>query len=438
MADGQVRVLSTGLVQAAEQLRHTAEAERIPLTPCDLRFILLGPIQKGLLFRKPTTGPTDGRTTFIHSLKSSFSRALASFYPFAGRLSVDKHAAADGGRTASVYIDCNNNNNAGALFVHAAADGVSVADVLEPLYVPPVLWSFFPLNWMRNHHGFSEPLLAVQVTELVDGFFIGCTINHVVADGATFWRFMNFWSGICRSGGGGGGGGYSAEMMNGSDKSRVFSRQCREKLAALKAQANAESAAAAAAGSQISSLQSLISHIWRAVFRNRSNNPDPDRDRKFLLFFGFRSRLQPRVLEDYFGNALVSQSVVLKEGELLVAEKGLGRVAAAVNRVVAEQTDEKLKEAMESWIKNPKFLKIGELEEGMMLLGSSPRYDVYGNDFGWGKPVAVRSGAGNKFDGKVTVYPGVEAGSMDVEVCLLPETAERLGRDLEFMAAVGA
>ncbi|CAI0544391.1 unnamed protein product [Linum tenue] len=188
-------------------------------------------------------------------------------------------------------------------------------------------------------------------------------------------------------------------------KERVF-HFSREKLAALKAQANAESAAAAGGGSQISSLQSLISHIWRAVFRNRSNNPDPDRDRKFLLFFGFRSRLQPRVLEDYFGNALVSQSVVLKESELLVAEKGLGRVAAAVNK-------------------------------GLMLLGSSPRYDVYGNDFGWGKPVAVRSGAGNKFDGKVTVYPGVEAGSMDVEICLLPETAERLGRDLEFMAAVG-
>ncbi|CAL1403975.1 unnamed protein product [Linum trigynum] len=216
-------------------------------------------------------------------------------------------------------------------------------------------------------------------------------------------------------------------------KERVF-HFSREKLAALKAQANAE----AGGGSQISSLQSLISHIWRAVFRNRSNyNPDPDRDLKFLLFFGFRSRLQPRVLEDYFGNAIVSQSVVLKEGELLVAEKGLGRVAAAINRVVAEQTDEKLKEAMESWIGNPKFLKMGELEEGMMLLGSSPRYDVYGNDFGWGKPVAVRSGAGNKFDGKVTVYPGVEAGSMDVEICLLPETAERLGRDLEFMAAVG-
>ncbi|CAI0411833.1 unnamed protein product [Linum tenue] len=105
---------------------------------------------------------------------------------------------------------------------------------------------------------------------------------------------------------------------------------------------------------------------------------------------------------------MVIRFVVLKERDLLLleGEKGLGHVAAAVNRVT-------------------------------LLLSSSPRYDVYGNDFGWGKPVAVRSGAGNKFDGKVTVFTGVEAGSMDVEICLSPETLERLGGDQEFMAAVG-
>ncbi|CAI0450376.1 unnamed protein product [Linum tenue] len=71
-----------------------------------------------------------------------------------------------------------------------------------------------------------------------------------------------------------------------------------------------------------------------------------------------------------------------------------------------------------------------------MALSSSPRFDVYGNDFGWGKPVAVRSGSGNKFDGKLTVYPGVENGSVDVEICLSPETAARLESDTEFMAAL--
>jgi hypothetical protein len=40
------------------------------------------------------------------------------------------------------------------------------------------------------------PLLAVQVTELVDGIFIDCTLNHSIVDGTSFWHFFNTWSGI--------------------------------------------------------------------------------------------------------------------------------------------------------------------------------------------------------------------------------------------------
>ncbi|CAN1306430.1 Uncharacterized acetyltransferase At3g50280 [Linum perenne] len=180
-------------------------------------------------------------------------------------------------------------------------------------------------------------------------------------------------------------------------KERVF-HFSRRNLAALKAQANAE-----AGGKTISSLKSLISHIWRAVIRNREN-PDPDLETVFVIHIGLRSRLQPKLPEDYFGNAISRCTVAMKEKALL--KKGLGELAA-------------------------------EIDKGTLVLSSSPRYDVYGNDFGWGKPVAVRSGAGNKFDGKVTVFPGVEEGSIDVEICLSSETVERLGSDSEFMAAVG-
>ncbi|CAN1306417.1 Uncharacterized acetyltransferase At3g50280 [Linum perenne] len=421
MADEKLRVLSTDLVQAAEddQLQHsnTQTPERIPLTPCDLKLILVGTIQKGLLF---SPKPQSNHQSLITNLRSSFSRALALFYPFAGRLSADEHP--DG--TASVYIDC---NNAGALFIHAAADAISVADILDPVYVPRVLWSFFPLNSVRSRHGFSQPFLAVQVTELVDGVFIGCTVSHAVADGTTFWRFMNRWSEICRGGSGDicnlpaftrewflnekhrpirfpwtmvrdfkeedGGVVVVPQQL----KERVF-HFSRRNLAALKAQANAE-----AGGKTISSLKSLVSHIWRAVTRNREN-PDPDLETVFVILIGLRSRLQPKLPVDYFGNAILRCPVAMKEKALL--KKGLGEVAA-------------------------------EIDKGTLVLSSSPRYDVYGNDFGWGKPVAVRSGAGNKFDGKVTVFPGVEEGSIDVEICLSSETVERLGSDSEFMAAVG-
>ncbi|CAN1306428.1 Uncharacterized acetyltransferase At3g50280 [Linum perenne] len=428
MADEKLRVLSTDLVQAHS---NTQTPERIPLTPCDLKLILVGTIQKGLLF---SPKPQSNHQSLITNLRSSFSRALALFYPFAGRLSADEHP--DG--TASVYIDC---NNAGALFIHAAADAISVADILDPVYVPRVLWSFFPLNSVRSRHGFSQPFLAVQVTELVDGVFIGCTVSHAVADGTTFWRFMNRWSEICR-----GGSGdicnlpaFTREWFLNEKhrpirfpwtmlKERVF-HFSRRNLAALKAQANAE-----AGGKTISSLKSLISHIWRAVIRNREN-PDPDLETVFVIHIGLRSRLQPKLPEDYFGNAISRCTVAMKEKALL--KKGLGELAAEIDKVVTDQTDEKLKKAVESWIENPVMRSVGRLPKGTLVLSSSPRYDVYGNDFGWGKPVAVRSGAGNKFDGKVTVFPGVEEGSIDVEICLSSETVERLGSDSEFMAAVG-
>ncbi len=46
---------------------------------------------------------------------------------------------------------------------------------------------------------------------------------------------------------------------------------------------------------------------------------------------------------------------------------------------------------------------------------------MYGNDFGWGRPLTVQSGVANKFDGQLTVFPGPEERSMDLEACLSPE-----------------
>ncbi|KAK0606494.1 hypothetical protein LWI29_038350 [Acer saccharum] len=40
----------------------------------------------------------------------------------------------------------------------------------------------------------SKPLLAVQVTELVDGIFIGIFVNHTILDATSFWHFVNSWS----------------------------------------------------------------------------------------------------------------------------------------------------------------------------------------------------------------------------------------------------
>ncbi|XP_022735593.1 uncharacterized protein LOC111288917 [Durio zibethinus] len=52
-------------------------------------------------------------------------------------------------------------------------------------------------------------------------------------------------------------------------------------------------------------------------------------------------------------------------------------------------------------------------------------------DFGWGRAITIRSGGGNKHDGKITVYGGAEEGSTDSEAYFLPETLHALAIDEE-------
>ncbi|CAN0909646.1 Uncharacterized acetyltransferase At3g50280 [Linum grandiflorum] len=74
-----------------------------------------------------------------------------------------------------------------------------------------------------------------------------------------------------------------------------------------------------------------------------------------------------------------------------------------------------------------------------MTMGSSPRFPMYDNDFGWGRPLAVRSGKANKFDGKMSAFPGREGGgTVDLEVVLSPETMDAIEADEEFMQFVSS
>ncbi|RVW55344.1 Retrovirus-related Pol polyprotein from transposon RE1 [Vitis vinifera] len=130
--------------------------KRIELNPWELQYLLSALIQTGLLFRKPT--PPQEHSIIDH-LKTSISRTRLV-------LSIRRPPW------------------------HHPANGVTMGDILDPIYVPRIMSSFFPLHETRSFHGVSEPLLAVQVTELVDGIFVGCTMNHVVSDGTSFQHFF--------------------------------------------------------------------------------------------------------------------------------------------------------------------------------------------------------------------------------------------------------
>ncbi|KAI3907907.1 hypothetical protein MKX01_040091 [Papaver californicum] len=264
----------------------------------------------------------------------------------------------------------------GAKFIYAIAEHVTVAVVLNLLNVPPVVRSFFALDGSINHDGYSEPLLVVQVTELVDGYFIGCSFNHVVGDGASFWHFFSTCAEICKS------NGNIESISRPPITKRWFTKEQQQAeysginlpyshhdefieryimpppLVKRIFHFSAQSISQLKTKANISSLQALSALVWRSI--TRAHGVHEEQETTCRLLIDDRSRLKPPLSMDYFG---CSSEVVMgstKSRQLL--DHGLGWAAWLLHEVVAGRTDDKI-------------------------------FDMHGCEFGWGKAMAVRSGS---------------------------------------------
>ncbi|GMH27144.1 hypothetical protein Nepgr_028987 [Nepenthes gracilis] len=457
--------------------------EALKLSASDLPMLSCHYIQKGGLFTRP---PVSMRN-LIELLKRGLSTALTHFPPLAGRLVTDS----DG----YVYIAC---NDAGVDFIHATASRIFVRDVLAPIDVPDVVKEFFSFDRTVSYDGHFKPVMAVQVTELVDGVFIGCAVNHAVADGTSFWNFFNTFSEVCRGvrkisrspdfgrnsvfnssavlkvPEGGPNVTFSADEPL---RERIFSFS-REAILKLKAKANSRkyredgsNVAIEVLGKQsndtwkgvpeesenmktkignwirnavskpqssvmesavdVSSFQSLCALLWQCVTRARKLSQS--RTTTFRMAANCRNRLEPKLDPLYFGNAIQSIPTVAFVGDLL--SRDLRWCAELLNQNVRAHDDAMVRRTVADWESDPRCFPLGNFDGATITMGSSPRLPMYDNDFGWGRPVSIRSGRANKFDGKISAFPGREGGgSVDLEVVLSPETMAALESDPEFTA----
>lgn len=453
----------------------------LKLSASDLPMLSCHYIQKGNLFPRPPIAITD----LLLLLQEGLSRALTHFPPLAGRLITDANGY--------VYITC---NDAGAQFVHANATHLTLNDIVSPTHVPDCVKGFFAFDRMVSYDGHFNPILAVQVTELDDGVFIGFSVNHAVVDGTSLWNFINTFAEVCR------GGNFiskqpcfrresvlisTAVLRVPADglkvtfdeyaplSERVFSFS-RESILKLKDRTNnrkkfscygnGEINAAEVMGKQsndpiklsdekvttlignwirnavvtktepapeISSFQSLCALLWRGVTRARKF-PN-SKTTTFRMAVNCRHRLEPKLETLYFGNAIQSIPTYATAGDVLSHD--LKWCAEQLNKNVLSHDDKMVRRAVHNWEQDPRCFPLGNFDGAMLTMGSSPRFPMFDNDFGWGEPVAVRSGRANKFDGKISAFPGKEGGgSVDLEVVLSPETMAALELDPEFMQYV--
>ncbi|KAA0045051.1 hypothetical protein IC582_020354 [Cucumis melo] len=445
--------------------------KKLKLSVSDLPMLSCHYIQKGVLLPSPPSSFPD----LILSLKRSLSAALSHFPALAGRLTTDHDGA--------IYLLC---NDAGVDFIEAKAKHLSLDSLLSPLDVPVCFRAFFAFDRTLSYLGHNKPLAAVQVTELADGVFIGCTVNHAVADGTSFWHFFNTFAEINFGEGkiskspdfsrdtpfnspavlkfppGGptetfagnsrlrerifhfsreailrlkyraNGGDFQRKRMSNGNCEAVeyFGKQLNDGWKTVKGKRNSDISDGKL---EISSFQSLCAQLWRSVTRARKLNAT--KTTTFRMAVNCRHRLQPPMPSLYFGNAIQSIPNVALVGELL--SKDLGWCGTLIHRNVVAHNDATVRRGISDWEKEPRLFPLGNSDGASVTMGSSPRFPMYNNDFGWGRPVAVRSGSANKFDGKMSAFPGKEGnGSVDLEVVLSPETMAALESDLEFMQYV--
>ncbi|XP_031105260.1 uncharacterized acetyltransferase At3g50280-like [Ipomoea triloba] len=275
----------------------------------------------------------------------------------------------------------------------------------------------------------------------------GTQQNHILGDGTSFWNFFNSWAELSR--------GFHQPsttpihqrwfpgntpcpihlppMTEPGARLRLSSppfperilHLSKQNIAKLKQKLNSQMGTTA-----ISSLQSYMGHLWRSITRARNLDGNED----VHLFLGIGTRPRVHLPEGYWGNGLYFKKVTLKAGE--VVGKGVGWVACQIKETVEKQSEEEVMKQYSNWLKSPALVG-GELfSVNTVTISSSPWYNVYGTDFGWGKPVRVRSGGANKLDGKVTLFAGCEEGSVDIELSINPHTLHQLQNDSEFLEYV--
>ncbi|GLJ41714.1 hypothetical protein SUGI_0863300 [Cryptomeria japonica] len=140
---------------------------------------------------------------------------------------------------------------------------------------------------------------------------------------------------------------------------------------------------------------------WVEGAVTRARRLCPDEHTIFRLSVNCRPRLLPAVPSSYFGNG---------------------------------HMDGVIRERIGKWGEEAVVYRLEEFQKNCVLMGSSPRFEMYENDFGWGRPVAARGGAFNRLDGKISAYPGREGGgSVELEVCLNPTVMSALESDGDFV-----
>ncbi|RWR97793.1 vinorine synthase-like protein [Cinnamomum micranthum f. kanehirae] len=363
-----------------------------------------------------------------NSLKTTLSKTLTRFYPFAGRLKDEYH------------VDC---NDQGVEFTEARVN-VQLAEFLRQPEVD-VLNLLFRFNPFHITFG-MELLLAIQLNIFeCGGMAIAVLLSHKIADGATIVAFLNAWSATAR--------GVDAVIQPKFIANSLFParasishyfRTTEEKVLTVRFMIDALNIAALINRSASSSqgwrptrIEAVSALIWGALMRVRSDK-GLKKASVALHAVNLRPRMTPPLPDCSFGNLWVHAVTAGVAGSERVEDMQRcmeGQVRDAIKAVDTDYIEElrrpdgalRFYECMESAAE-----KYSSCGMDVYHFTSWCRFPCYEMDFGWGKPVWISGSIPVK--NAVLFLDGSGGDGMEAWVTLVEDEMEKLKSDPELLS----
>ncbi|XP_015880917.3 phenolic glucoside malonyltransferase 1-like [Ziziphus jujuba] len=374
----------------------------LPLTFLDLFWLRFSPTHRIYFYQSPISTAAFFDSV-VPKLKKSLSLALSYFLPLTGHLIWPESSY-----TPLIHYA----QNDGVPFTVAESDAdfnyVSSTDFRDPTVNHPLV----PKLSVSSER---VSVLALQVTLFPNhGFSIGITTHHGVVDGRISTTFTKVWAQICKSEGGqlpdlkllydrsslkafnglesiyveyclrNGGRNLQIhqELFSPPDSVRGTFELTRANIQKLRDFVNVElgkNNEAAAPVVHLSTFALTCAYIWTCLVRAEEVSLDV-----VVLSFNVdgRFRLEPPI-PDYFGTCL-GVKVAVAETKGILGKGGFVEAVKKISEAIKSIDEGVFKEAA-NWFPENNTLPPCRIYS----LGGSPRFGVYGTDFGWNSPRKV-------------------------------------------------